>query len=139
MSGKKEGFNKTCCTSLLAAFLEGRMNKLWAISKAKCRATRRLSYYVLYRVSDENRPLSRILGLRIRSPFFNRTNVRWFGVENALRLPLTFVTLLYEVFAMFLGSPILLRVEFLRSFFAVGLRQNVFSYASSLELGIANT
>ena len=56
-----------------------------------------------------------------------------------LRLPLTFATLLCDVFVTFLGSPILLRVEFLRSVFAVGLRQNVFSYASSLELGIANT
>ena len=52
--------------------LEDHINKLWASSKlsqAK-RGITRLPCYVIYRVLDENRPLSGVLALEYFGPFF---------------------------------------------------------------------
>ena len=59
--------------------LEDHINKLWASSKlsqAK-RGITRLPCYVIYRVLDENRPLSGVLALEYFGSFFCRTNLRW--------------------------------------------------------------
>ena len=64
--------------------LEDHINKLWASSKlsqAK-RGITRLPCYVIYRVWDENRPLSGVLALEYFGSFFIEQMYDGFGVNK---------------------------------------------------------